>query len=66
MDTANILLATATDEQLLLELLERNGYKDGPKKTVLECLVGIGKDHTASIILSKEAKAYLSASVIWT
>lgn len=46
-------------ERLLLSLLTLMGTQDGPKKTtyvmpVLECVVGIGNDHTASICIHQE------------
>ena len=48
------------DTELLCELLRRNGTAVGPKRTVyvepvMECLVAIGNDHTASIRLDCDA-----------
>lgn len=46
-------------EQLLFELIQRNGKVDAPEKTKryglhFESLIAIGKDNTASITLSDD------------
>ena len=54
-------LSNFTDVQLLAELVKRNGAYEAPAKISLtkgewqECLVGIGKDNTASIYIDSDA-----------
>ena len=54
-------LSNFTDVQLLAELVKRNGAYEAPTKISLakgewqECLVGIGKDNTASIYIDSDA-----------
>ena len=54
-------LSNFTDVQLLTELIRRNGSCEAPTKISLtkgdwkECLVGIGKDNTASIYIDADA-----------
>jgi hypothetical protein len=57
-------VSEATSEQLLFELINRNGVDAAPTKTVrntphVECLVGIGNNETAFITMVKEAKSEL-------
>ena len=60
-------LANFSDTELLIELIQRNGFSGAPVKTQRhggwnECLVAIGIDETASICLPDTAMAYLHFS----
>jgi hypothetical protein len=54
-------LSSFTDVQLLAEIVRRNGAYEAPTKVSLtkgewqECVVGIGKDNTASIYIDSDA-----------
>ena len=53
-------LQEATTEQIITELIKRNGTIDAPRETKYftshkEVLLEIGKDETAHLILDKEA-----------
>lgn len=55
----------ATTEQLLAEIIRRNGYTGAPMiqrhvEPVQCCLVGIGKDHTADILIHTDDLKALS------
>lgn len=49
-----------SDEQLLMELVRRNGFQAAPKRTEyygdgwITCTVGIGKDTSASITMDRD------------
>ena len=51
-------LQNFSDEELLLELIERKGLIDSPKRRVFQrgdkvCVVGIGEDHFADVIINE-------------
>ncbi len=53
-----------SDTELLMELIQRNGFAEAPIKTERhgvwnECLIAIGTDETASICLPAEAMSFL-------
>lgn len=57
-------LANFSDMELLMELIQRNGFSKAPVKTLRydvwhECLIAIGSNETASICLTDEAMSYL-------
>ena len=53
-------IETFSDEQLLFELVRRNGFQRGPKKVEycgegwMTSTVGIGKDHSVSITMDAD------------
>jgi len=62
-------LSNATNEELLMELIHRNGYSDAASRVVrsgtyYECEVSIGDDHSASLVMSDEDYAALRDSLL--
>lgn len=58
-----------TDEQLLMELIRRNGYDDAASRVVrsgvyYESEIGIGEDYSASLVLSQEDYTALKDSLL--
>jgi len=59
-----------TNEQLLLELIRRNGTQPAPKRTEyygdgwLTCTVGIGKDASVSLTFDKDDLAQLAIEAL--
>jgi len=63
-------IETFSDEQLLFELVRRNGFQRAAKKTEywgdgwVTSLVGIGKDHSISITMDRDDFKELSMLAI--
>lgn len=62
-------LSNYTDEQLLMELVRRNGYDDAASRVVrsgvfYETWVGIGEDYSASLVMSEEDYVALKDSML--
>ena len=63
-------IETFSDEQLLFELVRRNGFQRATKKTEycgegwMTSTVGIGKDHSVSITMDADDFKYLSVLAI--
>ena len=63
-------IETFSDEQLLFELVRRNGFQRAAKKTEywgegwVTSIVGIGKDHTVSITMDRDDFKELSVLAV--
>ena len=62
-------IETFSDEQLLFELVRRNGFQRAPKKVEycgdwMISTVGIGKDHSVSITMDEDDFKELSALAV--
>ena len=60
MNPQRLIGSCMSNNDLLRELFKRNGLSSAPTKIELvsshkECIIGIGKDHTASIIIDENA-----------
>ena len=62
-------IETFSDEQLLFELVRRNGFQRAPKKVEycgdwMTSTVGIGKDHSVSITMDADEFKELAAIAV--
>ena len=62
-------IETFSDEQLLFELVRRNGFQRAPKKVEycgdwMTSTVGIGKDHSVSITMGADDFKELAALAV--